>query len=60
MAYLDLDIKTFAHIMGETMAMMHWAAHCDASEVDFVLGSSAMRERERETSTTELFVAGFA
>ncbi|KAF2848261.1 hypothetical protein T440DRAFT_536958 [Plenodomus tracheiphilus IPT5] len=37
---LELDIADFASSIGEALAMMHWACHLDANDVEFVLGSA--------------------
>ena len=36
---LQLPILKYAQAMAETLAMMHWAAKIDASDIEFVLGA---------------------
>lgn len=36
---LEVDLRGFAKTMGQGLAIMHWEAHCDARDVEFVLGS---------------------
>jgi hypothetical protein len=40
---LKLDIEGMASSMATAMAVMHWAAKTDARDVEFVLGSSAIK-----------------
>ncbi|KAH9871632.1 hypothetical protein J1614_005887 [Plenodomus biglobosus] len=40
MEELELDVADFAKAIGEALAVMHWACHLDANDVEFVLGSS--------------------
>ena len=37
MEQLDLDVGTYAEIMAEALAMMHWHGKIDANDVEFVL-----------------------
>ena len=37
MEHLDLDIASYAEIMAEALAMMHWHGKIDANDVEFVL-----------------------
>ncbi|KAI1613313.1 zinc finger protein-domain-containing protein [Exophiala viscosa] len=40
MEELQLDTSKFAAIMGKTLSILHWSAHVDADDVEFVLGRS--------------------
>ncbi|KJZ80575.1 hypothetical protein HIM_00425 [Hirsutella minnesotensis 3608] len=40
---IQLDVEALARRMGVAMALMHWAAKMDARDVEFVLGSSALK-----------------
>ena len=40
MEELDLNVFEFASAIGQALAIMHWACHLDANDVEFVLGSS--------------------
>jgi hypothetical protein len=41
MIFLGLPIREYASAMAEALAIMHWSAHIDAYDVEFVLGSEA-------------------
>jgi hypothetical protein len=36
---LNLPVKYFASAMGEALAVIHWSAHVDGYDIEFVLGS---------------------
>lgn len=44
---LFLDIEGMAFTMGQTLAVLHFVAHTDARDVEFVLGSSKVRRQLR-------------
>lgn len=37
MKQLNLNVKSYAEIMAEALAMMHWYEEIDANDVEFVL-----------------------
>ena len=37
---LELDVEKYAVIMADALSIMHWGAHLDANDVEFVLGST--------------------
>ncbi|KAJ5920411.1 hypothetical protein N7516_011269 [Penicillium verrucosum] len=39
---LQLDTCTFAHIMGQTLAILHWKAGVDGNDIEFIFGSSPL------------------
>ncbi|KAJ5688903.1 zinc finger protein-domain-containing protein [Penicillium macrosclerotiorum] len=39
MVELKLPVKYFASAMGEALAVIHWSAHVDGYDIEFVLGS---------------------
>ncbi|KAL8648088.1 MAG: hypothetical protein Q9210_005187 [Variospora velana] len=39
MEYLRLDTHLYASVMARALAILHWKAHVDANDVEFVLGS---------------------
>ncbi|CAL5868732.1 uncharacterized protein PFLUO_LOCUS2959 [Penicillium psychrofluorescens] len=41
MLELNLPVFLYAAAMGEAMAIIHWAAHVDGFDIEFVLGSDA-------------------
>ncbi|KAI4138105.1 MAG: hypothetical protein LQ341_004813 [Variospora aurantia] len=42
MEYLRLDTHRYATIIARALAILHWRAHVDANDVEFVLGSAPM------------------
>jgi hypothetical protein len=42
MERIGLDTKRYAKVMAEALAVMHWKAGVDATDVEYVLGSSPM------------------
>lgn len=49
MLELGLPVLLFASTMGEALAIIHWAAHVDGYDIEFVLGS----ERDKCTGDSE-------
>ncbi|KAK3364192.1 hypothetical protein B0T25DRAFT_627982 [Lasiosphaeria hispida] len=47
MLTLELDVKGLATAMGEAFAIMHWGAGVDGDDVEFVLGTSALKEESQ-------------
>ena len=48
MRHLRLDTASYALVMADALAVMHWGAHIDAANVEFVLGSALYKDpRER-------------
>ncbi|KAJ5381947.1 zinc finger protein-domain-containing protein [Penicillium cataractarum] len=41
MLEMELPVLLFASAMGEALAIIHWAAHVDGYDIEFVLGSEA-------------------
>lgn len=39
---LQLDTCTFAHIMGQNLAILHWKAGVDGNDIEFIFGSSPL------------------
>ncbi|KAL9098659.1 MAG: hypothetical protein Q9163_005721 [Psora crenata] len=71
MQELGLETATYASAMGESLAILHWQADCDAKGVEFVLGGtpsplpiwvdSASRDlgRGREMAATSMWLLDF-
>lgn len=53
---MDLPVGKYAEAIGETLAILHWGAHIDAYDVEFVLGSEALSKTE---ATTRIWVLDF-
>ncbi|CAG7995997.1 unnamed protein product [Penicillium salamii] len=47
---LGLPVQSFAAGIGEALAIVHWAAHVDAYDIEFVLGSEGDINYTREVS----------
>ena len=45
MENLQLDTDSFARLMAQTLAILHWKAGIDGNDVEFILGSSPKRTR---------------
>ncbi|CAI7590601.1 unnamed protein product [Penicillium discolor] len=39
---LQLDTCAFAHVMAQTLAILHWKAGVDGNDIEFILGSSPL------------------
>lgn len=48
---LHLEVCTFAFAMADALAVMHWDAHIDARDVEFVLGSAPTNSPSPHTTT---------
>ncbi|KIW27187.1 uncharacterized protein PV07_06949 [Cladophialophora immunda] len=46
MEYLQLDTGTWANVMAQTLAILHWRAQIDANDVEFVLGRTPQVDGE--------------
>ena len=53
MQQLGLDTRSFALAMADALAVMHWHAHIDAADVEFVLGSAPRLDLIRIIETKE-------
>ncbi|KAK3384071.1 hypothetical protein B0T24DRAFT_72659 [Lasiosphaeria ovina] len=47
MLKLELDVKGLATAMGEAFAIMHWGAGVNGDDVEFVLGTSALKDESQ-------------
>lgn len=43
---LDMDVVAYAVSMARCLATMHWELECDASDIEFVLGSVPLEEED--------------
>lgn len=50
MIELELPVKILATAMGEALAIIHWAAHVDGYDIEFVLGSEGNVAYTRDES----------
>ncbi|KAJ6107369.1 zinc finger protein-domain-containing protein [Penicillium sp. IBT 18751x] len=50
MIELDLPISKIAGAIGEALALVHWTAHVDGYDIEFVLGSEGYTTYTREVS----------
>ncbi|KAJ4258166.1 hypothetical protein NW762_008307 [Fusarium torreyae] len=41
MIEMNLPVETYARVMGQALAIIHWAANVDGYDIEFVLGSEA-------------------
>lgn len=48
---LELDTSALAAEMAMALAVIHWGAHIDAMDIEFVLGTSTPHERRRKPFT---------
>ncbi|KAL7936353.1 zinc finger domain-containing protein [Trichoderma chlorosporum] len=50
MINLDLPVKEYATAIAEALALIHWAAHVDAYDVEFVLGGEVASAHTQQTT----------
>ncbi|KAM0442241.1 hypothetical protein ACHAQK_004568 [Fusarium lateritium] len=53
---MEVFVFEYAEVMGESLAILHWSAHIDAYDVEFLLGSEVLSKTE---ATTRIWVLDF-